>query len=142
MPSNSRHNKFNIVLKVVFLSSGGQTGIKFSVQFLKNGWTKTNVLCANCSTAWDTLYIKKWAQSVHSSRSYSKITVPYQMSLEERYTTFRAKIEHLNITKRYIKYTYSESTLDGLFKILIFSNTVQSFKISTGPPAGVNRFWG
>ena len=38
------------------------------------------------------------------------------MTLEERCTTFRAKIEHLNIIKRYIKYTYSESTLDGLFK--------------------------
>ena len=38
------------------------------------------------------------------------------MTLEERFTTFRAKIEHLNIIKRYIKYIYSESTLDGLFK--------------------------
>ena len=64
------------------------------------------------------------------------------MTLEERCTTFRAKIEHLNIIKRYIKYTYSESTLGGLFKTVFFFNTVQSFKVSTVSTAGVNRFWG
>ena len=64
------------------------------------------------------------------------------MTLEERCTTFRAKIEHLNIIKRYINYTYSESTLDGLFKTVFFFNTVQSFKVSTVSTAGVNRFWG
>ena len=64
------------------------------------------------------------------------------MTIEERCTTFRAKIEHLNIIKRYIKYTYSESTLDGLFKTVFFFNTVQSFKVSTVSTAGVNLFWG
>ena len=90
-------------------------------QFLKNSWTKTNALNIVCSTAWDTHHIKKWARLVHSRRSYSKKKVPYQTTLEERYTTSRAKIEHLYIIKRYIKYTYSESTLDGLFKTVFFS---------------------
>ena len=50
------------------------------------------------------------------------------MPLEERNTTFRAKIEHLNITKRYIKYTYSESTFDEQFKTLILSPEVTKFQ--------------
>ena len=41
------------------------------------------------------------------------------MTIEESYLTFRAKIEHLNLWKRYTKYTYSKSTLDGLFRTLI-----------------------
>ena len=65
---------------------------------------------------------------MHFSRSYSKNKVPYQVPLEERNTTFRAKIEHLNITKRYIKYTYSESTLDEQFKTLILSPEVTKFQ--------------
>ena len=49
------------------------------------------------------------------------------MFLEENYTTFRAKIEHLNLRKRYIKYTYSESTLeDVLFKTLFFQHSTFS----------------
>ena len=135
------------VSTMCFPSSGVNLGSSFPGQFLKNGWTKTNALSTVCSTAWDTHYIKKWAQSVHSSRRFSKIKVPYQMTPEERYTTFRAKIEHLNHRKWYTKYIYSESTLDGLFKTLIFQNTVQSFKatkrtVSTVTPAGVNLFWG
>ena len=42
------------------------------------------------------------------------------MTLEERYTTFKAKIERQNLRKGGIKYTYSESTLDELFRTLIF----------------------
>ena len=38
------------------------------------------------------------------------------MAKEAEYSVCRAKIEHLNLRKRYIKYTYSESTLDELFK--------------------------
>ena len=33
-----------MVIKVLFLSSGAQSGVKFPGQFLKNGWTKTNAL--------------------------------------------------------------------------------------------------
>ena len=40
------------------------------------------------------------------------------MTIEKSDTTFRAKIGHLNLRKSYIKYTYSESTLDELFKTL------------------------
>ena len=72
---------------------------------------------------------------MHSSRSYSKKKVPYQLTLEERCTTFRAKIEHLNITKRYIKYTYSESTLNEQFKTLILSPEVTKFKGSKRVPS-------
>ena len=124
-----------MVINVVFPLLRGQSGVKFPGQFLKNGWTKTNALNTVCSTAWDTHYIKKWTQSVHSSRSYSKNNVPYQMTLEERYTTFRAKIEQQNLRKRYIKYTYSESTLDGLFKTL---NFLTHFKASRCQNGGVD----
>ena len=88
------------------------------------------------------IILKKWAQSVYSSRSYSKNKVPYQITIEERYIPFRAKIEHLNLWKRYIKYTYSESTLDGLFRTLILLTEVTKFKASKLVPGGVNRFWG
>ena len=53
---------------------------------------------------------------VHSTWRYSNINVPYQMAKEAECSVCRAKIEHLNLRKRYIKYTYSESTLDELFK--------------------------
>ena len=42
----------------------------------------------------------------------------------------RAKIEHLKLRKRYIKYTYSESSLDGLLKTLILLSEVTKFKSS------------
>ena len=72
---------------------------------------------------------------MHFSRSYSKNKVPYQVTLEERYTTFRAKIEHLNITKRSIKYTYSESTIDEQFNTLILPPEVTKFKGSKRAPS-------
>ena len=42
------------------------------------------------------------------------------MPSEEKYTTFRAKSEQVNLKKRYIKYSYSESSLDGQFRTLLF----------------------
>ena len=48
---------------------------------------------------------------MHSSRSYSKIQVPYQWTPEEKYTTFRAKIDLQNFIKRLIKYIWQQSTL-------------------------------
>ena len=130
-----------MVINVVFPLLRGQSGVKFPGQFLKNGCTKTNTLNTVCSTAWDTHYIKKWVQSVHSSRSYSKNKVPYQITLEERYTTFRAKIDQQNIRKRYIKYTYSESTLDGLFKTLIFLTHFKASRCQNDGGGGVTRWW-
>ena len=41
------------------------------------------------------------------------------MTKKAMWPDFRAKIEHLNLRKRYKKYTYSEFTLDGLFRTLI-----------------------
>ena len=58
-------------------------------------------------------------KSVHSTWRYSNIKVPYQMAKEAEYSVCRAKIELLNLQKRYIKYTYSESPLNGLFRTLI-----------------------
>ena len=55
-------------------------------------------------------------KSVHSTWRYSNINVPYQMAKEAEYSVCRAKIDHLNLQKRYIKYTYSDSALNGLFK--------------------------
>ena len=66
---------------------------------------------------------------MHSSRNYSKNNVPYQMTLEEMYMTFRGKIEHLNHRKRYRKYTYSESTLVQFFKTLMFTRTFMKFRL-------------
>ena len=63
------------------------------------------------------------------------------MTGEESYNTFRAKIEYLNLRKRYIKYTQSESTLDGQFKTLILSPEVTKLKGSKVVSDGVNRFW-
>ena len=85
---------------------------------------------------------KKSLKSVHSTTSYSKIKVPYQITKKAEYSGCRAKIEHLNLRKRYIKYTYSESMLDGLFKTLILLPEVTKFKASKLVPGGVNRFWG
>ena len=94
---------------LVSTSSGAKIGGKFTGQFLQNGWTKINPLTAVCSTAWDTHHIKKWAQSVQCSRSYSKNKVPYQLTPEERYATFRAKTDLLNYGKRPIKHIWAES---------------------------------
>ena len=52
------------------------------------------------------------------------------MIKKAEYSCCRAKIDHLNLRKRYIKYTYSESTLDGLFKTLILSLEMTKFKAS------------
>ena len=78
-------------------------------------------------TARDTHHIKKKPNHCILQRVIAKKKVPYQMSLEERYITFRAKIEHQNNRKRYIKCTYSESTSEVLFKTLLF---VVQFKAS------------
>ena len=83
---------------------------------------------------------KKSSKSFHSTTSYSKIKVPYQITKKAEYSGCRAK--HLNLRKRYIKYTYSESMLDGLFKTLILLPEVTKFKASKLVPGGVNRFWG
>ena len=64
------------------------------------------------------------------------------MTLEERYATFRAKTEHLNLRKRYIKYKYSESTLDGLFKTPILSPEVTKFEASKWRCRMVSTAWG
>ena len=52
------------------------------------------------------------------------------MIKKAEYSCCRAKIDHLNLQKRYIKYTYSESTLDRLFKTLILSLEMTKFKAS------------
>ena len=101
-----------------------------------------NTLSTVCSTARDTHYITKWAQSAHSSRSYSKIKVPYHMTPVERYSTFRAKTDLLNYIKRHVKYIWEQFPLsgksNGLFKTH-FYNTVQRCRWCQSD--GVNRFW-
>ena len=68
-------------------------------------------LSAVCSTAWDTHHIQKWAQSVHSSRSYSNYKVPYQMVKKARWPPFRAKIDNVNYIKSHTKYIWGYSPL-------------------------------
>ena len=82
------------------------------------------------------------SKSVHSTTSYCKANVPYQMTKKAEYSGCRAKNEHLNLQKRYITYTYSECTLDGLFKTLILSPEVTKFKAWKVVSYGVNRLWG
>ena len=115
---------------MVFFSLGGQTGAKFPGQFLINGSTKTNTLSTRCSTAWDTHRIEKWAQSVHSSRSYSKNKVPYQMTPGQRYSTFRAKIDLLNYIKRGVKCIWGDFPLQMEFNEPIRGVKVKNFNIS------------
>ena len=74
--------------------------------------------------------------------SYCKVKVPYQMTKKAEYSGCRAKIEHLNLQKRYIKYTYSECTLDGLSKNTNFVTRSNKFKAWNVVSFGVNRFWG
>ena len=117
-------------------ASGGQTGAKFPGQFLENGWTKTNALGTSCSTAWDTHHIKKWTQSVHSSRSYSKNKVPYQMTKKHGDLTFRAKFDRLNSVKCYGKYIWGYSPLTEDSKTLTFIPQISCFVV---PKFGSSR---
>ena len=122
-----------MVINVVFPLLRGQSGVNFPGQFLKNGWRKTNALRetnAVCSTAWDTHHIKKWAQSVHSSRSYIKYKVPYQMTPEQRHSTFRAKINHLNYIKWGVIYIWGQFQLQMEFNEPISGVKVMNFNIS------------
>ena len=116
-----------MVINVVFLSSGGQSGVKFPGQFLKNGWTKTNAPSTVCSTAWDTHHVKKWDQSVHSSRSYRKNNVPNQMTPRRETATFRAKIDLLNYIERHIKYIWGQSPLSDESNELTIESKKASF---------------
>ena len=84
-------------------------------------------------------------KSVHSTRRCSNIKVPYQMSKLTKYGSCFAKMHHLDYIKLHTKYIWEDSPLTEDFKTLNFHNIVQSFKVSlvsTGSPAGVNRFWG
>ena len=84
-------------------------------------------------------------KSVHYTRRYSNINVPYQMSKLTKYGSCFAKIHHLYYIKLHTKYIWGDSPLTEDFKTPNFHNIVQSFKVSlvsTGSPAGVNRFWG
>ena len=75
-------------------------------------------------------HIKKWAQSVHSSRSYSKNKVPYQLTPEERYPTFRAKIDLQNFIKWGKKYIWGDLPLQMVFNEPIRGVKVRNFNIS------------
>ena len=82
---------------VGLLSPGVQTGYNFAGNFLQYGRTK-NVFSSFCRIKWDTRHIKKnesnqcTIQGVEAKKKES-----YQMTVEERYTTFRAKIEQMNL---------------------------------------------
>ena len=75
-------------------------------------------------------HIKKWAQSVHSSRSYSKNKVPYQLTPEERYPTFRAKIDLQNFINWGKKYIWGDLPLQMEFNEPIRGVKVMNFNIS------------
>ena len=64
---------------------------------------------------------------MHSSRSYSKIKVPYQMTSEERSTTFRAKIDLQNFKNCTVKYIWGQSPLSIQSSELTFQSKVASF---------------
>ena len=74
--------------------------------------------------------IKKWAQSVHSSRSYSENKVPYQLTPEERYPTFRAKIDLQNFITWGVKYIWGDLPLQMEFNEPIRGVKVKNFNIS------------
>ena len=106
--------------RMVSTASGAKTEGKFIGQFLWNDGTKTNHLHTACRTAWDMHHIKKWAQSVLSSRSYSNYIVPYQMPKKARWQLFRAKIDYLNYIKCHIKFIWRYSPLTEDCETLTF----------------------
>ena len=59
-------------------------------------------------------------KSVHSTRRYSNIKVPYQMSKLTKYGSCFAKIHHLDYIKLHTKYIWRESSLTGDSKTLRF----------------------
>ena len=59
-------------------------------------------------------------KSVHSTRRYSNINVPYQMSKLTKYGSCFAKIHHLDNIKLHTKYIWRESPLTGDSKTLRF----------------------
>ena len=81
-------------------------------------------------------------KSVHSTRRYSNINVPYQMIKMDKYGSRFAKIHHPNYIKLQTKYIWGDSPLTGDSKTLTYV-TVQSFNgCHQVSPDGVNRFWG
>ena len=57
-------------------------------------------------------------KSVHSTRRYSNIKVPYQMSKLTKYGSCNAKIDHLDYIKLHTKYIWGDSPLTGDSKTL------------------------
>ena len=57
-------------------------------------------------------------KSVHSTRRYSNIKVPYQMSKKDRYCSCNAEIDHLDYIKLQTKYIWGDSPLTGDSKTL------------------------
>ena len=64
---------------------------------------------------------------MHSSRSYSKNNVPYQMTPEERYAIFRAKIDHLKYINWPGNYICRQSPLLKEYNELTFESKIASF---------------
>ena len=59
-------------------------------------------------------------KSVHSTRRYSNIKVPYQMTKWDKYGSGFAKIDHLDYLKPHTKYIWGDSPLTGDSKTLTF----------------------
>ena len=57
-------------------------------------------------------------KSVYSTRRYSNIKVPYQMSKLTKYGSCNAKIDHLDYIKLHTKYIWGDSPLTGDSKTL------------------------
>ena len=64
---------------------------------------------------------------MHSSISYSKNKVPYQMNHEERYSTFRAEIDLLNYIKRPKKYIWGQFQSSANYNGLIIGSKLVCF---------------
>ena len=122
--------------RMVSSASGGKIEGKFTGQFLQNGKTKTNALNTLGITTWDTHHLKKWAQSVHSSRSNSNYKVRYQMTNKAWWPDFRAKFDHLNSVKCYGKYIWGYSPLTEDSKTLTFIPQISCFVV---PKFGSSR---
>ena len=138
---NDKIQSFKVVYRMVSTASEAKIEVKFTGQFLKNGWTKKNPLSTVGCTAWDTHHIKKWARSVHSSRSYSNYKVPYQMTKKARWPPFRAKIDNLSYIKYHIEYIWGYSPLTEDSKTLTFVGQIQFFVVPKfGSPRVARKF--
>ena len=99
-----------MVIHVVFLSSGGQSGVKFRGQFLKKGGTNTNAP-STVALLEIRIILKNEPNRCILQGVIAKIRYPTKWPQKRDTAAFRAKIDLLNYIKRHIKFIWGQSPL-------------------------------